>query len=440
MVSLRPRRAARVPLPGAAQAQAPGRLVVLSFAATTTLLVLVAVVAGFASYQVAGGEVRDDAVGLATRMSASLIGPEAVRAERGDPSALDALEHSAAERLVDGSVSQITVWRADGTVVWSSDGALVGKRSTGGVPFGAVAAGEAYTEFDDTDDEFGSTPRDRRVVEVYVPITSSGGRLLLEVHGAADEYRDRTVAVALPLIGLAVLPLLLAELIQVPIALSLLRRIRAEHDERSRLLEYALSASDRERREIAAGLHDTVVQNLAGAGYALSSLERDVPTERRPGARAALSSVQESVESLRGLLVDLHPSDLTATALPGALEVLLAPLRQRGLDVTASVSVPAGVHDAVAVVLYRIIREWLVHLTDHAQHLRVEVGPDGPGVLMRVTDDAPTPLLPDTAHPDETSRLGLALLRDRVTALGGTFEASPQRDGGTEIVVAFPAR
>jgi signal transduction histidine kinase len=230
----------------------------------------------------------------------------------------------------------------------------------------------------------------------------------------------------------------------VPIALSLLRRIRSHHTERSRLLEYALSASDRERREIATGLHDNVVQNLAGAGYALSSLERDVPTDRRPGARAALSTVQASVESLRGLLLDLAPSDLTATALPRALDGLLAPLHARGLSVTSSVCVPEGVHDAVAVVLYRITREWLAHLADHAWHLGVEISPDGPlgtsgsGVRMRITDDAPTPLRPDSRHRDDTGRLGLALLRDRVTALGGTFDAAPRRDGGTEITVVFP--
>ena len=78
------------------------------------------------------------------------------------------------------------------------------------------------------------------------------------------------------------------ELVQIPIAWSLARRLRhADCDERELLLHRALEASDVERRQIASDLHDGAVQDLAGVAYALSA------TARRDG-RARVSATRTS--------------------------------------------------------------------------------------------------------------------------------------------------
>ena len=66
---------------------------------------------------------------------------------------------------------------------------------------------------------------------------------------------------AVPAIG----ALLILELVQIPLAISLARRVRAGQEERERLLLRAVEASDAERRRIASDLHDGVVQNLTGS-------------------------------------------------------------------------------------------------------------------------------------------------------------------------------
>src|SRR4051812_49909078 len=70
-----------------------------------------------------------------------------------------------------------------------------------------------------------------------------------------------------------VLALLLLELLQVPLAWSLLRRVQAGQLEREALLRRAVDASDAERRRIAADLHDGVVQTLASVSYGLAAVD-----------------------------------------------------------------------------------------------------------------------------------------------------------------------
>jgi len=56
-------------------------------------------------------------------------------------------------------------------------------------------------------------------------------------------------------------------LFQVPLAWTLARRLQRGHREREELLANAVEASTQERRRIASGLHDGVVQDLAGVAF-----------------------------------------------------------------------------------------------------------------------------------------------------------------------------
>ena len=55
---------------------------------------------------------------------------------------------------------------------------------------------------------------------------------------------------------MVLIPLVLLELIQVPIAVSLARRVKRHESERADLLERSLTGSEKERIRIAADIHD----------------------------------------------------------------------------------------------------------------------------------------------------------------------------------------
>lgn len=422
------------------------RSVVVSFVVALVLLVAVAVAAAFVSYRIADKEVSEDAAQTARRLAESGIGPPLVGALRGDPSARADLDAAVAARMADGTVSQVTIWTPDGVVLYSSNTSLVGRRALTDAPYRAAIARGVVSEIDRTDREFGEVPRAERVVQVLVPIPAVDNRLVLELHYNTDELAGQVLVVALPLAALAILPLLLLQLVQVPVVLSMLRRVRGYERERTELAEYALTASERERRDIAAGVHDRVVQDLAGASYAFSAIERHVDASHRATAQSALETVRASVEALRGLLTELYPATLTATGLPAAIENLLEASRRVGLRVADDLPEPGDlvdVDDDVAVLLYRVAREALANVTDHAvaRCIELTLRTAGERIVLSVVDDGvglPVSGPEGMSRPDAPG--GLALLGGRVGDAGGVLTVQDCPRGGTRTEVDLPHR
>ena len=131
--------------------------------------------------------------------------------------------------------------------------------------------------------------------------------------------------------------LIALEIVQIPLAYSLARRLRQRSAERELLLHQALEASDVERRHIASDLHDGVVQDLAGVAYALSAQTRgSTPEEPDPEViERSASTVRASIRALRSLVVDIYPPDFGEVTLDSALTDLLARAADQGLDASS---------------------------------------------------------------------------------------------------------
>ena len=171
---------------------------------------------------------------------------------------------------------------------------------------------------------------------------------------------------------------------QLPLAWSLARRLRQRINERERLLQRAVDASDIERRQIAADLHDGVVQDLAGVAYALSGKARQAAatTTRRPprSSETSAEQVRGSIKALRTLLVDIYPPNLEREGLVAAMGDLAAGAGARGLEVDLDTDgFDRPVRPAVAQLLYRAAQESLRNVVRHA---------DARNVQVRVTLDA----------------------------------------------------
>ena len=109
--------------------------------------------------------------------------------------------------------------------------------------------------------------------------------------------------------------------------------MRRAREERERLLRRAVEASDAERRRIAADLHDGVVQELAGASFALAAAAKRMTGSPRAVAASldrVAAGVRQSMRSLRSLLVEIYPPNLHTEGLAAALGDLLAPLPGSG--------------------------------------------------------------------------------------------------------------
>src|SRR3954451_2339655 len=233
----------------------------------------------------------------------------------GAPSAVTKVDDAVRHGVLDRSLVRVKIWRRNGTIVYSDAPALKGQTYTlGADEQAALDRGVIEAEVSNL-----AKPENRlerpfgKLLEVYLPIrTPSGERLLFEAYYRYDAVSSSGSRIWRSFAPVTIGSLIALELVQIPLAWSLARRLRDRQRDRERLLEQAIDASDNERRRIAGDLHDGVVQDLAGVAYSLagSSRKQDVP----PGTAVLLDrsaeQVRDSIKSLRSLLVDIYPPKL----------------------------------------------------------------------------------------------------------------------------------
>jgi signal transduction histidine kinase len=239
--------------------------------------------------------------------------------------------------------------------------------------------------------------------------------------------------------------LIALELLQLPLAWWLARRVRASQRQKAMLLQRALDASDDERRRIAQDLHDGVVQDLAGMSFSVDAVRHDPLVRTSPAIVGTLDRVvdeaQKSIRSLRTLLVDIYPPSLDEGDLVGALNDLLVPLEASGVHTEFVDTVTGTLSPLTHGLLYRAARESLTNVQRHAGASTVRVvmrdGQENE-VVMEIIDDGRGF---DVAARDERppdGHFGVRILADLVRAADGdiVIESAPGR--GTIVRMRVP--
>jgi len=198
-----------------------------------------------------------------------------------------------------------------------------------------------------------------------------------------------------------------------------------------------LSAAE-ERARLARELHDAVSQKLfsirAHARVASVLAERD-PARAATAMSAVSELVAEAQAELRAVIEGLAPP---------ALEGLVASLRRyadlagRAHGVRVSVtgrSVPP-LDPATEVAVYRVAQEALHNALRHSGGRQVTVSVSGTSrrVVLEVTDDGAG------FDPSSAPGLGLASMRQRAAAAGGTVTVASAPGQGTRVRLEAPAR
>jgi two-component system NarL family sensor kinase len=415
-----------------------------SLAATVVLAGVGVVVLG----RISRAEAVKDAKKLTAVVGEGVVQPNLSDALLGgDPAARRRLDGVVRARVLRGDIIRVKVWSASGEILYSDRPELIGTRYRLGpdeqqvLRSGGVDAGISDHSRPENRYERGAG----KLLEVYLPLrTPKGVPVLFEAYlrfsAVAATGRDLWIKFLPALIGaLAVL-----QLIQLPLARSLARRVERAQRERAELLKRALDASELERRRIAADLHDGTVQELVAASYGLSAARERLGPEN--GAARALEHAEETcraaVRELRSLLVEIYPPRLRDAGLASALEDLMTPLEQKGIKASVECQPNMRLADETTALLYRTAREAVRNADQHAAagEVGIRVGRENGRVELSVSDDGHG-FVPDEAlaRPAE-GHFGLRLLSDQVRDAGGTFEIDSAPGKGTRLHIQVPAR
>jgi two-component system, NarL family, sensor kinase len=367
----------------------------------------------------------------------------------GNKASLRKLDDLVQGEVLSNSVIRVKVWSRDGTILYSDQPQLIGKRYTLAPDERELfEKGGAEAELSDLSRPENRFERqERKLLEAHTPIrTPDGHQVLFEIYQRFSSVSANGArllrALAPPLLG----GLLVLLLFQMPLAWQLARRLQRGHREREALLASAIEASTEERRRIASDLHDGVVQDLAGVAFGLAPLAEEADRRGDGGdARVLHNSIdhlRQGVRDLRTLLVEIHPPSLESAGLEAALNDLLSPLKADGILTELHVDDSATAASGRDALIYRVAREALRNVQEHADadRVRIELTRPVPDTTrLVVADDGRGFSEADRAARGEEGHVGLSLLEGLVRQSDGTLAVDSHPGEGTTVRLEVPA-
>ncbi|MGI5452487.1 sensor histidine kinase [Streptomyces sp. CA-249302] len=227
-------------------------------------------------------------------------------------------------------------------------------------------------------------------------------------------------------------------------AVAELARTRREQwaRERAERAQAARRRADEERLRIARELHDVLAHSISvinvQAGVGLALLDTD-PEQARTALTTIKAASKEALGEVRQVLDTLRtPGDAPRAPAPGLdrLPELVQQAASAGLAVEVDGD-PPRLAPGTDLAAFRIVQEALTNVVRHSgsRHARVHVEHDARALRLRVEDDGPA-----TGADAGGSGNGLAGMRERAAALGGTIEAGPRPDGGFQVLAVLPLK
>lgn len=203
-------------------------------------------------------------------------------------------------------------------------------------------------------------------------------------------------------------------------------------------------AEQRERKRVATELHDHLAQMLVLGRLKLGEAKQSVllDSECQALLGEADKALRDSLSYARTLVASLSPSVLYEFGLPTAIKWLADQMQQYNLTVILELpdGPPISLPEDQAVLVFQSVRELLMNSAKHSQSsqarvilqyrqeaLRVEVRDQGVGFDVAALTQAGL-----------SPKFGLFSIRERMTALGGSFTIQSEDGHGTLAVLTLP--
>jgi PAS domain S-box-containing protein len=218
------------------------------------------------------------------------------------------------------------------------------------------------------------------------------------------------------------------------------------YQQRLKALASQLSITEeKERRRIAADLHDHVGQSLALARIQIASVLKLASDPRQTAILDEISdSLHQTVQETRGLIYDLSPPQLNELGLSAAISEWLEEQVEKRYALKAECIVSGSeepMDDDVSVILFRSVRELVTNVIKHARATRVNirVNQDHDRVKVIVRDDGAGFDADAISQSIKTEGgFGLFSIKERMADLGGSLEIVSEPGKGTEAILAVP--
>jgi PAS domain S-box-containing protein len=222
------------------------------------------------------------------------------------------------------------------------------------------------------------------------------------------------------------------------------RQIRQYQGRLQRMAFDAAVAEERERRRIAADLHDGIGQALALAQIKLTGLRDSAAGAAQASMDEVIELLAQSVLDTRTLTFELSPPMLYDLGLKDALSWLAEDVEKRqGVHIELlDDDAPKPLAESTAALVYRAVRELLMNIFKHAQSPNAKVS------LRRIDDDLEIDVVDagvgfvasDATWQSSAAGFGLFNVREQINRLGGSMNVASEPGRGTRVSLRVPMK
>jgi len=339
-------------------------------------------------------------------------------------------------------IVSVKICLTDGRIVYSTRPEFIGRTMSRNPRLINALKGEVSAQFRSPRDEAGAIESDVRapLLEIYVPIHEKGGDNII----AAAEFLTDATGLRAELEGarreswIVVCGVVLLQVILLyGVVWQGNRTIESQRAVLVGARRASIETSERFLRRVGADLHDGPSQLISLALLRLDTLRPLLASEHAKSKEfeTIRTVLQDCLREIRHLSAGLAPPHLDNLPLWEVLELAVRQHEQRtGSAVSAAIDkLPANVSSSRKVCIYRFVQEGLNNAYRHAAGIgqTVHASSDGRELTVEVADNGPG------FSPSNGNGLGLAGLRDRVEALGGTFSLATRPGSGTRLRASF---
>lgn len=203
-------------------------------------------------------------------------------------------------------------------------------------------------------------------------------------------------------------------------------------------------AEERERRRIAAELHDRIGQALAITRIKLDALRESATTRDLIIDMDEIRAlIDQTIHDTRSLTIELSPPILYELGFEAAVDWLAEQTHKRhGIEMVFETdSVPKPLRDDVRVVLFKVVQELIFNVVKHAKAhtAKISLRRDGERIRIVVEDDGVGFDMSEKIHSiGENGCFGLFSIRERLESFGGRLEVVTEPGEGTQVIIVTP--
>lgn len=218
------------------------------------------------------------------------------------------------------------------------------------------------------------------------------------------------------------------------------RKIRGYQERIQEMAVDAMVREERERRRIAADLHDSVGQSLALSLIKLTAARQEIVGPSRDIIDQVIALIGESIASTRSLTFELSPPILYDLGLKEALSWFAEKLEKTHEThiAIADDGEDKPLDDVTAGLAFRATRELLMNVVKHSRAPTAKVS------LRRVGDRLTITVEDDGVGFDQddprvrSAGIGLLGVREQIHRLRGSTEIISAPGRGARVVISFP--